>query len=47
MLIKVDRSKLKHVLFDALNAYLQVLDEYTLADVAHNKNELLEYLLIK
>lgn len=39
--------KLKHVLFDALNAYLQVLDEYTLADVAHNKNELLEYLLIK
>jgi Rrf2 family transcriptional regulator, nitric oxide-sensitive transcriptional repressor len=39
--------KLKHVLYDAMQAYLNVLDQYTLADVAQNKDELLEYLKIK
>ncbi|HLU22001.1 RrF2 family transcriptional regulator [Lederbergia graminis] len=31
---------LKHVLHRALSAYLQVLDEYTLADIANNPLEL-------
>ncbi len=38
--------KLKHVLYDAMQAYLQVLDQYTLADVVQNKDELLQYLKI-
>lgn len=39
--------KLKHVLREALNAYVAVLDQYTLADVASNKDELLKYLQIQ
>ena len=39
--------KLKHILYDAMQAYLNVLDQYTLADVAQNKDELLELLKIK
>jgi Rrf2 family transcriptional regulator, nitric oxide-sensitive transcriptional repressor len=39
--------ELKHVLNEALQAYLAVLDKYTLADVAKNKNRLLELLMIK
>ena len=39
--------KLKHVLYDAMQAYLNVLDQYTLADVAQNKDELLELLKLK
>lgn len=39
--------ELKHVLNEALQAYLAVLDRYTLADVAKNKFALLELLLIK
>ena len=39
--------KLKHALNEALAAYLAVLDQYTLADVAQNKGSLLEYLKIK
>jgi Rrf2 family transcriptional regulator, nitric oxide-sensitive transcriptional repressor len=39
--------KLKHVLYEALQAYLAVLDQYTLAEVASNKNALLELLQIK
>ena len=39
--------KLKHILYDAMQAYLNVLDQYTLADVAQNKDELLELLKLK
>ena len=39
--------KLKHILYDAMQAYLNVLNQYTLADVAQNKDELLELLKIK
>ena len=34
---------LKHVLNKALQAYLEVLDQYTLADVAKNQSALLSY----
>ena len=39
--------KLKHILYDAMQAYLNVLDQYTLADVAQNKDELLKLLKLK
>jgi len=39
--------KLKHILYEAMQAYLNVLDQYTLADVAQNKDELLELLKLK
>ena len=39
--------KLKHILYDAMQAYLNVLDQYTLADIAQNKDELLELLKLK
>ena len=39
--------KLKHILYDAMQAYLNVIDQYTLADVAQNKDELLEILKLK
>ncbi|MFQ3546271.1 Rrf2 family transcriptional regulator [Halobacillus rhizosphaerae] len=32
--------KLKHILNDALRAFLEVLDQYTLADLLSNKDEL-------
>ncbi|MGG3800497.1 RrF2 family transcriptional regulator [Metabacillus fastidiosus] len=38
---------LKHVLNKALNAYLQVLDEYTLEDLVKNQSTLLEYFKMK
>ena len=39
--------KLKHILYDAMQAYLNVLDQYTLADIAQNKDELLELLKLR
>jgi Rrf2 family transcriptional regulator, nitric oxide-sensitive transcriptional repressor len=39
--------KLKHVLYDALQAYFEVLDQYTIADVSQNKDSLLQYLQIQ
>ena len=39
--------KLKHILYDAMQAYLNVLNQYTLADVAQNKDELLKLLKLK
>jgi Rrf2 family nitric oxide-sensitive transcriptional repressor len=36
---------LKHVLNHALQAYLAVLDQYTLADLVKNQHSLLEYFL--
>ena len=36
--------RLKSVLADAVKAYLSVLDQYTLADVVQNRNELLATL---
>jgi Rrf2 family transcriptional regulator, nitric oxide-sensitive transcriptional repressor len=38
---------LKHVLNDALQAYLAVLDQYTLADLVKNQQSILEYFLLK
>lgn len=38
---------LKHVLNKALNAYLQVLDEYTLKDLIKNQSILFEYFQMK
>lgn len=32
--------KLKHALYDAVEAYLKVLESYTLADVIHNQTQL-------
>ncbi|HZH61451.1 MAG TPA: Rrf2 family transcriptional regulator [Metabacillus sp.] len=37
---------LKHVLNKALQAYLEVLDQYTLADVTKNQSALLSYFLM-
>jgi Rrf2 family transcriptional regulator, nitric oxide-sensitive transcriptional repressor len=37
--------QLKHILHEALQAFLQVLDSYTLADLLVNKNELKELLI--
>lgn len=39
--------QLKNALYEALQAYLAVLDKYTLADVVHSKNALLELFGIK
>lgn len=39
--------QLKHVLNEALQAYLKVLDQYTLADFLHSKEELYRLLQIK
>lgn len=36
--------KLRHILHQALQAYLHVLDQYTLADLIINKNDLKEML---
>jgi len=39
--------QLKHVLYEALQAFLNVLDRYTLADFLHSKEELSNLLQIK
>ncbi|WP_173918119.1 Rrf2 family transcriptional regulator [Halobacillus sp. Marseille-Q1614] len=39
--------KLKHLLNEALGAFLNVLDQYTLADLLQNKDELRELMDIK
>ncbi|MGI8313930.1 Rrf2 family transcriptional regulator [Halobacillus mangrovi] len=39
--------KLKHVLNDALRAFLEVVDQYTLADLLTNQEELQELMGIK
>lgn len=36
--------QLKHALYEALQAYLNVLDQYTLADFLHSKEELTKLL---
>ena len=38
--------QLKHILAEAMNAFLAVLDSYTLADVVSNRNELIRLLAI-
>ncbi|WP_096153258.1 MULTISPECIES: Rrf2 family transcriptional regulator [Bacillus] len=38
---------LKHVLHKALQAFIQVLDEYTLEDLMHNKEELASLLNVE
>lgn len=42
-----EACKLKHALNNALQAYLQVLDQYTIADVSQNKDALLHFLQMK
>lgn len=39
--------QLKHVLYEALQAFLNVLDRYTLADFLHSKEELSNLLQMK
>ena len=39
--------QLKHVLYEALQAYLKVLDQYTLADFLHSNEKLYHLLDIK
>lgn len=47
-LCKISPScQLKHVLYEALQAFLQVLDQYTLADFLHSREELAELLQMK
>jgi len=39
--------QLRHVLYEALQAFLQVLDQYTLADFLHSKEDMAELLQMK
>lgn len=39
--------QLRHALYEALQAFLEVLDQYTLADFLHSKEELSNLLQIK
>lgn len=39
--------KMKHALNEATKAFLNVLDQYTLADVTFNKDDVLDFLRIK
>ncbi len=43
----VKACKLQHILSDALNAFFETLDQYTLADISDNKRSIMKQLTLR
>ncbi len=42
----VKACRLKHILGDALNAFIDTLDQYTLADITDNRHEIVQHIKV-